>query len=193
MTWQMSGCDQRAWWAPQTVAALGEPMAQWLEGTLESWPGYEPGYGPDDETLPLVPVLTALCRAGYVTTCSQPGLAGPGADGAWWQQRAAVEGYLTDRALYRRIREVAARTGLHVVADDPSAGRSGRPLPATTRDGETTTVFGHRPGRRDLRIQWRGISPAAYRDLRRAIHLTLIAPDYGHTGNRLLAELGGTA
>jgi len=95
----MSRSDRRRWRSARTVSDLGELMALWLEGKIASRPGYQPRYGPEDETAHLVPTLAALCRAGYVTTQSQPGLVGTGTDGLWWEQRAAVELVVTDPRL----------------------------------------------------------------------------------------------
>ncbi len=61
------------WRAARTLAGLGELTAEWLEGTIASIPTVVPGYGPDEETAALIPVLAACNRAGYVTTVSQPG------------------------------------------------------------------------------------------------------------------------
>ncbi|MFC9602489.1 DUF6919 domain-containing protein [Streptomyces niveus] len=80
----MSRSDRRRWRAPQSVTELGHMMAAWLEGEIRSRPGYSPSCGPEEETAHLVPTLAALCRRGFVTTSSQPGLATTGFDGRWW-------------------------------------------------------------------------------------------------------------
>ncbi|WP_031099057.1 DUF6919 domain-containing protein [Streptomyces sp. NRRL S-15] len=107
----MSRADRRRWKSARTVADLGELMSLWLEGEIASRPGYAPRYGPDEETAHLVPSLAALCRAGYITTCSQPGSAGTGADGLWWEQRAAVEMVVTDPELLHLLVDVASTAG----------------------------------------------------------------------------------
>lgn len=185
----MSRSDRRTWRAPQSVAALGEPMARWLEGTIRSWPGYAPNWGPDKETAHLVPSLAALCRAGFVTTFFQPGLAGTGADGLWWEQRATVQGYVRDRALYHRLVLAAEQAGLHVVANDPEARHYEDPVTVTTRDGEPVTTTGYDLGYRDMRVQWRGVSPAAFDDLALAVDLAIVTPEYGTDGERLWVAL----
>lgn len=114
----MSRSDRRSWRSARTISDLGELMALWLEGKIASRPGYQPRYGPDDETAHLVPTLAALCRAGYVTTCSQPGFAGTGADGLWWEQRAAAELVVTDPALVHRLVDAAYAAGLSVRIND---------------------------------------------------------------------------
>lgn len=53
----MSTQDAARWRGARTLGDLGELTAQWLEGTIGSVPGVMPGYGPDEETVPLVPVL----------------------------------------------------------------------------------------------------------------------------------------
>jgi len=58
----------RAWSSARTLTDLGELTAQWLEGSLATLAGGAYRGGPDEETGPLVPVLAALNRAGYVTT-----------------------------------------------------------------------------------------------------------------------------
>lgn len=62
----------RVWWlTAATIADLGRVSALWLEGWIGSQPAYAPGYGPDVETLPFVPVLADVNRAGFYTTGSQ--------------------------------------------------------------------------------------------------------------------------
>lgn len=63
--------DRHRWRSAQSLTDLGELMALWLEGGLESRPGYAPG-PPDRETTPLIPVLAACNRAGFLTDNSQP-------------------------------------------------------------------------------------------------------------------------
>jgi len=50
---------------------LGELTARWLEGSVTSVPGTVPGYGPDEETGLLVPVLAAANRR-FITSFSRP-------------------------------------------------------------------------------------------------------------------------
>ncbi|MCT9142418.1 DUF6919 domain-containing protein [Streptomyces violarus] len=186
----MSRADRRVWKTATSVTDLADLMAQWLEGSIASWPGYQPGYGPDEETAHLVPSLAALNRAGFLTVTSQPGEAGTGFDGLWWEQRAAVEGFVTSRALYGRLLEAADRAGLLVaVHHDDGMHACGRALPVTLRDGKTYTTFGGRLSRRNMRHIWPGIRREAFDDLRDAVHLTIAAPEYGPAGERLWAEL----
>ncbi|MFI2292924.1 DUF6919 domain-containing protein [Streptomyces niveus] len=185
----MSRPDRRRWRAPQSVTELGHPMALWLEGEIRSWPGYAPNWGPDEETTHLVPMLAALCRSGFVTTFSQPGLATTGVDGRWWQQRAAVEGYIADQALYDQLLAAADAAGFIVVATNPGTLRQQASVTVTTRDGEPVTRAGHYLDHPNLRVEWPHISPAAYRDVARAASVAIIAPEYGPIGERLWPAL----
>ncbi|WP_149561539.1 DUF6919 domain-containing protein [Streptomyces cacaoi] len=189
----MSRTDRRHWKSARTTAALGELMAQWLEGSISSRPGYTPRYGPEDETRPLVPTLAALCRAGYVTTCSQPGLVGWGADDAWWEQRAAVEGVVTDPVLLHRLVDAATTAGLLVRTIDYSRNAPGEaPIPVTTRNCETAGEFGGRISEADMAAQWRGLNPDLHDEVSHGTYVIILAPEYGPTGNRLWRILAGS-
>lgn len=105
--------DRREWAGADTVADAGKLTARWLEGDLQTQPGY---YGrPADETTDLIPTLAALNRAEYVTIGSQPG-EGPvtGWDGREWWQRAAVDGLVAadDSGTLERIEKACADAGL---------------------------------------------------------------------------------
>ena len=187
----MSRSERRRWHSARTLTDLGELMALWLEGKIASRPGYMPRYGPDDETEHLVPALASLCRAGYVTTCSQPGFAGTGVDGLWWEQRAAVELVVTDPTLFHRLVDAAYAAGMFVRINDhrPDGGVHEQPVVVTTRDGEPVTAFGGRISRADMAIQW----PELNRDLRREVstgtYVSVVAPEFGPTGERLWVAL----
>uniref|UniRef100_UPI003F4916D6 DUF6919 domain-containing protein n=1 Tax=Streptomyces sp. CA-136453 TaxID=3240050 RepID=UPI003F4916D6 len=184
--WWMSRADRRRWRGARTVDELGELMALWLEGDIASRPGYQPRYGPDEETAHLVPVLAWLCRAGYITTCSQPGLAVTGYDGRWWEQRAAVELVVTDPHLKHRLVETARAAGMLVVVNDYlPGGVQDACVPVTTRDGERMTSFGGRIGRADMAIQWPGLHPHLYAQVSRGTYISVIAPEYGPASERL--------
>lgn len=190
----MSRADRRRWKAAKTVDDLGELMALWLEGKVASRPGYQPRYGPEDETAHLVPTLAALCRAGYVTTSSQPGLTGTGVDGLWWEQRAAVELVVTGPPLLHRLVDAAYTTGLLVRINDYRPGRPGggvqeQPVVTTTRDGEPVTAFGGRISRADLANQWPGLDADLYREISTGTYVSVIAPEYGTPGERLWTTL----
>lgn len=190
----MSRRDCRLWQSANSVADLGELLARWLEGDLKSWPGYETGCGPDPETRRLIPTLVALNRAGYLTTNSQPGLMGPGFDGAWWSQRAAVTGHIADRALLGQLLLAAADHALLTVVTGGQEQYWPESIPVTTRNSETVTDFGAHLGRRDLRCVWpqlgeRVFAPTinadAFTAVEQAWQVTIVAPDFGASGERM--------
>lgn len=169
----------------EDVAAL---TADWLEGSVASQPGYAREAGPDEESLELVPVLAAVNRAGYLTTCSQPGHEPTvGADGAVWAQRPAVEGFIHHGSLLRELVTRGQAAGMLVVLEQspqvelPFPPVVGGAVGVTTRDDQPYTVFGHRHN------QYREdeLCPAAAAaDIDRAAHLTLVDPDF-RDGRRL--------
>ncbi|MFD8226887.1 DUF6919 domain-containing protein [Streptomyces massasporeus] len=170
----------RIWRDVRSIDELGGAMAGWLEGRIASQPGCSAG--PDEETAPLVPVLARLNRRGFVTTCSQPGETGPAYDGQPWEQRAAVEGWISCRnpllgPLIRRARGA----GLIVTAYGP--GRSIGPrrgLTVTRWGDEAHTGFGGRPRRFQRHAEMPGIGRGARTELRRhGVALAVIDPVWG--------------
>jgi hypothetical protein len=167
----------RVWSRARSIGDLGKAMADWLEGRVPSWPGCS--VGPDDETLPLVPVLARLNRRGFVTTMSQPGDGGTCADGRPWTQRAAVEGWMAaDDPLLPRIIRAARAAGLIVTVH--GCGRAVGPrrgLAATRRGTETGLTVGGRVGRFRRRAEWRGAGRRARRQLaHEGVALAVIDP-----------------
>lgn len=186
----MTRADRRRWKSARTVADLGELMALWLEGAIASRPGYAARYGPDEETEHLVPTLVALCRAGYITTCSQPGCAGTGVDGLWWEQRAAVELVVTDAELLHRLVDAAHAAGLTVrINDYRHGGVQDEPVTATTRDGEPVTAFGGRISRADMATQWPGLDHRLYNQISHGTYVSITASEFGPAGERLWVVL----
>ena len=167
------------WKRAQSLADLGELTAQWLESRITTHPGCVDDAGPDEETKHLVPLLATINRGGYVTTCSQPGHSPERHRGSVYEQRAAVQGYIADGPLLRRIRSAASQAGITVIAH--RAGSKPRPgEPVTTVDGDPVTWFGvWMPHRIGVRHEWRGIGGRAARELRTATQLTLIDPKWG--------------
>lgn len=175
------------WKKAQSVAELGHLMADWLEGRHNAYSPSSLSNEPDEETLPLVPILAACNRAGFVTTDSQPGDKGID-DGVTWEQRAAVTGWVADKRLLDRIRLNARRAGLDIVAHRPDSGwRDGA---AVTRvDGKDYTWFGRTEGRRkQVAFEWAEASGQAMRELRRSTYITIFDPVWGRD-NRLWPAL----
>jgi hypothetical protein len=86
--------DRPRWAAARTLADLGELTAQWLEGRIDSQPGYYGRVDVDEDKVPgLTETLILLNRAGFLTNGSQAGFDGKGFDNARWQQLAAVTGF----------------------------------------------------------------------------------------------------
>ncbi|MFD8851872.1 DUF6919 domain-containing protein [Streptomyces sp. NPDC059604] len=176
----MSRSDRQRWASARTLAEIGQLTALWLEGRIASQPAYEPGYGPDSETRPLIPTLAGLCRAGYLTTNSQPGTSG-----GEYEQKAAVEGYVSDPGLHRRLVSAAQRAGLTV--------STGAQIIVTTRNGQPYTAFGGLLGPRDMQAQWSVLGRGAYAELASATQLTIVAPEYGEAGQAMWSVLSSAA
>lgn len=178
--------DRRRWKTAATWTEVGELMARWLEGEIASRPGYAARYGPDEETAHLVPGLAAACRAGYITTNSQPGESGAGLHGESWEQRAAVTGLVADPGLLDRLTAAALAEGLVVLIDDHTAETYSEPYVCTTVNGEPFTAFGGYVDHANLTlVEWRGLRPELVEQAAAGVYLTLAAPEWGAAGERL--------
>jgi len=186
------------WATARTLADLGGLVAQWLEGTVLTQPGYHGG--PDEETAELVPILAAANRAGYVTYTSQPGFDGDGYNGEQWQQRPAVEGLAAAERDAVRLVRAAEAAGLRAVAQRASRWRCRQETAVTvTRSGWSGSVtwlprtgFGVRLSRRELASMYDGCSRDAVRAVQAAWQVTLVDPEWG-PGGRLWDMLDGWA
>ena len=67
----MSRSDPARWADASDWADLGDLVVAWLDGNITQTPGH--CGPPDDETILLIPVLTAVNRAGFITDNSQAG------------------------------------------------------------------------------------------------------------------------
>lgn len=160
------------WRDARSIADLGQNMAGWLKGEVPSWPGYlgsEFGEEETDGARHLVPTLIAANRAGFVTTCSQPG-SDEVVDGVRWHQRAWVEGVVHDRSpLLGRLLKLQGQ-GFTVVRGWPK-----RQIVLTEVDGRhLTAIGGWKMRRNDIHTTWRGIGRQALREVRQhgaAIHI----------------------
>lgn len=171
--------DRRRWKNAHTFTDLCELMAQWTEGRIKTWPGHDGG--PDPETTDLIPTLAATNRGGYLTTCSQPGVIGPGYDGLLWEQRAAVEGLVTDRHLLDRLSRAAEAARLTVIVHEPTncSGGVGGDVVVTRVDGSPYTGFGAKLDRNVMKRQWPVISRDALQQVLEAWQVAIIDPEWG--------------
>ncbi|MET9484781.1 hypothetical protein [Streptomyces sp. NPDC006638] len=174
-TSRMSPADARRWRKAGSFTDITELTARWLEGKIGSFPENLPNCGPDEETRPLIPALTTLCRAGYLTTTSQPGL-DEVVGGRHWQQRAAVTGVVRDGALHRRLMKAARGAGLLVAS---------REIAVTVVNGVEYTWFGGCPDLRFVRECWSVTSSQGRDEVTGALPLTIVSPHYGPAGQNL--------
>ena len=65
----MRKSDRKAWASAASLKDLGDRVVGWLNGGIQQTPGHVGP--PDPETIPHVPVLTRVNRAGFVTDNSQ--------------------------------------------------------------------------------------------------------------------------
>ena len=104
----MSRADAARWASCRDMADLGEMVIAWLGGEVAQTPGH---CGPPcAETIPLIPVLTAVNRAGFVTDNSQ---LADSMDGRTWN--TWVDGFASDATL-ARLRLATAGTALILTA-----------------------------------------------------------------------------
>lgn len=169
----MSTRDAARWRGAQTLDDLGELTAQWLEGAIESVPGTMPGYGPDEETGPLVPVLAAVNRSAFVTEFSQPGLNENG-----WMQRAAVSGFAA-AGTFRALSAVAADADLMITAARADGAGWGTTMAVTVRNNRETTWAGGALSLDEIQDCYGDCcNPVAVETLCRTWQVTLVDPQW---------------
>lgn len=104
----MSRHDAARWASAKNMADLGELVVAWLHGEIAQTPGH---CGPPcRETIPLVPVLELVNRAGFVTDNSQQAASRKGRTWNTW-----VIGFASDATL-ARLRAAVAGTPLELDA-----------------------------------------------------------------------------
>ena len=162
----------------RTLAEVGELTAQWLEGMHCCTLGYS-GV-PDKETEPLVPILAAANRAGFVTHQSQPG---EPHDEHGCAQRANVSGYAGPEA-FARLMTAASGADLIITAaralDDSEERQFGPLFAITLDDGEEFTWDGIALSRSILESSYgRDCPPDVIGELAAAWQVTLIDPVWG--------------
>jgi hypothetical protein len=171
---EMSSEDAARWESARTLDDLGELTAQWLEGAIRSIPTVVPGYGPDEETILLIPVLAAANRAGYVTDFSQPG-----EDVNDWVQRAAVSGFASPAVLAALV-AAAADTDLMITAGRAGENDWGTTAVVSVDNGRENTWAGGAQSLDAIRYGYEGdCHPAAVEALCGAWQVTLVDPVWG--------------
>jgi hypothetical protein len=197
--------DWEPWENAHTLTEIGEVTAGWLEGRVDRHPGYGSDDGPDPETTELVPVLAAANRAGYVTEGSQPGEpAGPGWDGATWEQRAAVTGFC-DAETFFALADLAHEAGLLVrVRAMPPRRRIRLPFSQLRREwgilvtrhaGQWHTDFGTPLSWEDIALNFWACPDDALEALAGAWQVTIVDPCWGRNDRvwSVLARFAGLA
>jgi hypothetical protein len=175
--------EQALWESAASLSDVGEYTAQWLEGRIEHQPGYCASVDVDEDEVPgLAALLAACCRSGYVTTNSQAAANCRGFDGAWWEQRAAVEGFAGDATL-DRLTAMANAARLAIQAGRVVQRTSHRhAVTVTKREGRPVTGFGVLVSRSDLADDHVGYgicSPSAIDDLINAWQVLVYDPEWG--------------
>ena len=116
--------NEALWGEASKFAELCELNARFIEGEIDFCPTCGAG-SLDDESKEIIPYLAALNRAGFLTTCSQPG-----EDHGHSRQRAFVDGLaLKDTAM--RIERMSLFTDLYVMSAEPGH-YNGCMMPVTT-------------------------------------------------------------
>ena len=179
MTSQVTARDRSVWEKCRTLRDVADVTALWLEGHVASQPCCEPNCGPDEETQQLIPTLACANRAGFLTTCSQPGHDEVcGYDGALWLQRPAIQGFIHPGPLLNELAYQADLQGLLVLANHHKQSwllRSRR-VAVTIRKKQAVTWVGaprFNPYAHDL------LCPrSAASDIEQAVQLTIIDKRY---------------
>jgi hypothetical protein len=170
----MKPADVAQWQAARTLADLGEVTARFLEGEIGETPSH---LGPPvAETTPLIPVLAAVNRAGFVTHQSQPGVA-PGRGGS--AQRANVSGFASD-ATFSRLMTLVAGAELVITAARGLAEDWQPSVVVTIVDGAPYTRDGGSERAGDLEYYYAEYChPDAIKALCEAWQVTFIDPVWG--------------
>lgn len=131
----MTDPDTTASWASaQSLPDLADATVFFLEGHLQQTPTH---LGPlDTETAELVPTLVSMNRAGFITTCSQPGQLDPPSSA----QRAFVEGFC-DETTAASLEVGLLLEDLVVVTFEPGSN-AGSSISVTMDDFEPFTFMG---------------------------------------------------
>lgn len=148
--------DAPLWANTRSLEDVAELTAQWLEGRIDSQPGYF-GRVDVDTAEGLREALIDLNRVGFLTNNSQDGYDDAGYDGAHWTALASVTGFAkTDVA--ERLAAAMDGTDFEVLAHDNKEhtwGRGERGVAVTCREGQPFTEFG-------AQLSWNAIAGSLY-------------------------------
>ncbi|MBK7641466.1 MAG: hypothetical protein IPJ19_00205 [Planctomycetes bacterium] len=159
--------SRTSWKRAQSFEGLCELGARFVEGREHSFPGWG-ARGLDAESLPLVPALAALNRAGFLTLASQPGTL-RGVDGC--EQRAFASGFCSARDA-RRLSAKGARC-----FSRGAAGRAG--VAVSRRDGAARVLAGHNAFEEELELFRGAVGSAALAELGRGVYWSIWDPVWG--------------
>lgn len=144
--------DLPMWEAAQSLDDLCILTVGWLEGRVPSLPGYYGSVDVDDAD-GLKDALILLNQNRILTTDSQKSHDGPGYDGRYWTQYAAVAGFADPARLALLDEIVAVSSGeLDLVAHPvrPRFRRGFTGVGVTLVEGRPFTAFGGQQPRREI-------------------------------------------
>lgn len=156
-----------SWKRAQSFDELCELGARFVEGRESFFPGWG-AEQLDAESEPLVPVLAALNRAGFLTLASQPGTLA-GVDGC--EQRAFVSGFCraSEARSLRRLGARSFRRG--------ERGRAG--VAVTRRAGSARVLAGHNAFESELELFRGQVGERALAQLSECVYWSLWDPVFG--------------
>ncbi len=174
--------DAARWGTARTLGDLGLLTVAWLAGEIAETPTH---MGPPmPETKSLIPVLTAVNRAGFVTENSQPGVAiepGVAIDADSSAQRATVTGFAADDT-FRALTAALADADLLITAGRATREENawGPDITVTLVGGEPCTWDGGVESRSELEYHHSlTCHPDAIAALCEAWQITIVDPQWG--------------
>ncbi|MDA1265474.1 MAG: hypothetical protein O2816_10390 [Planctomycetota bacterium] len=161
----------KLWREASSYAELCELGARFLEGDLDTFPGWGAD-DTDEETDEISGLLAAWCRRGFLTVASQPGEPdGPGHDGRLERRRAFVTGFVDEHAAER----LASLSGELLVILD----RCPDEMPLGLRGEDVFLALGPDAPEAELALFEQALCAAACADLRRQRWACVVDPTWG--------------
>ena len=171
------------WQQAKTPAEVGELTALWLEGKMKDHPyPTHPTEVPAFETLEIVPFLARLDRGGFLTDCSQPGMAEDGSS-----QRAFVSGFAdldTADSIGRAIVHTRLVALQHPPGQPPRDPDLWLRVPVTLDGDDEFTWIGAEMSAKDIRSYYGGYYHRAVAEWLavEAWYLEVFDPAWGYNG-----------